>query len=142
MSHISVATLANKYPSNAGDLTQVYNDLHLAQRWRNVIAIDLDAAKRPALMGVKPDNEEHGVDVGTIVVPCSLSDHLSLNWIKDIFRAIELLKVESTSATDSQNEQVSCPSEWHRTFIYLAITSQDSSQVYYKLSDGIVKPQM
>ncbi|KIM27767.1 hypothetical protein M408DRAFT_70966, partial [Serendipita vermifera MAFF 305830] len=113
-----VATLANKYPSNAGDLTQVYNDLHLAQRWRNVIAIDLDAAKRPALMG-----EEHGVDVGTIVVPCSLSDHLSLNWCDFPF-------------------QVSCPSEWHRTFIYLAITSQDSSQVYYKLSDGIVKPQM
>jgi hypothetical protein len=51
-----VARLAQKYPSNAGELIQIYYDLHLAQRWRDVVAVDLQQARRPALIGVRVEN--------------------------------------------------------------------------------------
>jgi hypothetical protein len=55
-----VAELIKKYPSSSGELNQIYHDLHLAQRWQNVIAVDLEHARRPALIGVRAENvSEH-----------------------------------------------------------------------------------
>ncbi|KAJ7909695.1 hypothetical protein B0H13DRAFT_1616314, partial [Mycena leptocephala] len=58
-------------------------------------------------------------DVTLHVVPCSLAETLSFAWLKTAFA------------------QLSDPPE-----IYLAITSDDVSIVYYKISRGIIKPQV
>lgn len=64
-----VAMLAKKYPSSTGELIQIYNDLYLAQRWRDVVAVDLCAAQRPALLGTRVEN------VGTSLLVSGWNNH-------------------------------------------------------------------
>lgn len=96
-------------------------------------------------------------DMASIVVPCSLSESLSVQLcvllpmisnlltshvpirLKDTFCSIASLKQHGEDASEERMDDLS---KWHNEFIYLAITSSDSSQVYYKIGNGIVKPQM
>lgn len=91
------------------------------------------------------------------VIPCALSDTLNFAWfvlsssfrvqrpvypfkrLQDAFRQLfphEIVENEATSATATENDI----SEAVPPILYLAITTQDTSIVYYKLSQGIVKP--
>ncbi|KAG8986515.1 hypothetical protein FRB90_003955 [Tulasnella sp. 427] len=110
------------YPKHAGSLFQTYNDLTLAQKWTNVSIVDIPALKRAAIRGDIPAPPEAlGQDSSPqsrIVVPCSLSEDLSIEWINTVF------------------ENVSPPPGE----VYMGIVSDDSSIVYYKLSKGMVKP--
>ncbi|KAF8061664.1 tRNA intron endonuclease [Lyophyllum atratum] len=114
-SHPSYQTLApilSKYPRAAGSVFQAFNDIVFAQQWTNVEVIELESCERAAIKGQKPNTE-----LSLHVVPCTLSETVSFAWLRDAFTLL------------------SDPPE-----IYLAITSEDASIVYYKISQGIVKP--
>ncbi|KAJ3865792.1 tRNA intron endonuclease [Lentinula novae-zelandiae] len=120
-SYPALASVAEKYPTHQGSLFQTYNDILLGkttQQWRDVQVIDLGQCKRGALQGRRPRT---AADADSLlhIVPCSLAESISLAWIQDVFAAL-----------------VNPPS------IYLAVVSDDSSIVYYKLSSGIVKPSI
>ncbi|KNZ78869.1 hypothetical protein J132_09553, partial [Termitomyces sp. J132] len=108
----TLAPIFSKYPRAAGSLFQAYNDIVFAQQWTNVEMIELPACKRAAIKGRKPNTNKD-----LHVVPCTLSETISFGWLQDAFAIL------------------GNPAE-----VYLAITSEDASIVYYKLSQGIVKP--
>ncbi|KIK47092.1 hypothetical protein CY34DRAFT_319389 [Suillus luteus UH-Slu-Lm8-n1] len=113
-----LSQLLAKYPATGGALFQVYNDLTLAQRWTDVEVLDLPACKRAAIKGQRPTTDTDRGPSICVVVPCSLSESISTSWLRAAFTSLDPL-----------------PSE-----IYVAITSEDTSTVYYKISQGIVKP--
>lgn len=120
-SYAALSSVLAKYPSSAGCLFQTYNDLLLAQQWTDLRAIDLPGCKRASLKGNRPRNqftptEELNLEPMNIV-PCSLAESLSMDWLSTVFF------------------ELSNPKE-----IYLAIVADDSSLVYYKMSTGIIKP--
>ncbi|KAJ7098177.1 tRNA intron endonuclease [Mycena belliarum] len=130
-SYQALAHVLPKYPHAAGCLFQAYNDILLVQQWSDVKVIDLEGVSRAGITGKKPKT-----DMILHVVPCSLAETLSFSWCvlyhsnpSDIIRPEPRLKTAFTQLSD--------PPE-----IYLAITSDDASIVYYKLSRGIVKPQI
>ncbi|KAJ3992661.1 tRNA intron endonuclease [Lentinula boryana] len=107
-SYPALASLVEKYPAHRGSLFQTYNDILLAQQWRDVQVIDLGDCRRGALRGKRPKtatDPESLLDV----IPCSLAESITLAWYRQL---------------------------------YLAVVSDDSSIVYYKLSPGIVKPSI
>jgi len=114
-SHPSYSTLAPfiaKYPQVGGCLFLTYNDLVYAQSWKGVEVLELPQSQRVALKGIRPEtNASH------IIVPCSLSESLSMTWVTNVFKELN----------DTPD-------------LYLGILSEDSSVVYYRLSSGIVKP--
>ncbi|THU91144.1 hypothetical protein K435DRAFT_674626 [Dendrothele bispora CBS 962.96] len=126
-SYPQLSLLVSKYPSTAGSLFQTYNDLLLgkfynavkSQQWRDLQIVDLgEPCNRASLQGRRPAHiAVEDVDALLHVVPCFMSETISLSWISDVFKAL------------SNPES-----------IYLAIATEDSSIVYYKLSSGIVKP--
>ncbi|GBE84848.1 Probable tRNA-splicing endonuclease subunit [Sparassis crispa] len=111
-SYQALSSLLDKYPRAAGALFQTYNDLLYAQQWTDLEVLELKTCSRGALRGRRPR-----ADPLLCVVPCLLSESLSISWLQSAF------------------EELGQPSE-----IYLGINAQDSSVVYYKLSPGIVKP--
>ncbi|KAJ7058827.1 tRNA intron endonuclease [Mycena amicta] len=113
-SYTVLAPIVAKYPRAAGSLFQTYNDILYAQEWTDVKVIELEGISRPAISGKKPKTH-----TTLYVVPCSLAETLSFGWLQQAFT------------------QLSDPPE-----IFLAIISDDASIVYYKLSRGIVKPQL
>ncbi|KAK7048732.1 Sen15 domain-containing protein [Favolaschia claudopus] len=113
-SYPALAHLLPKYPRAAGSLFQAYNDIVLVQQWKDINVVDLEGISRVAITGKKPKT-----DAISYVVPCSLAETVSFGWLTTAFTLL------------------SDPPE-----IFLAITSDDASIVYYKLSRGIVKPQV
>jgi len=111
-SYKTLAPILQKYPRTAGGLFQAYNDVVFAQQWTDVEVIELEPCGRAAIKGRKPNTE-----LNLHVVPCTLSETISFAWLRDAFTLL------------------SNPGE-----LYLAITSEDASIVYYKISRGIVKP--
>ncbi|KAJ7274114.1 hypothetical protein C8J57DRAFT_1314689, partial [Mycena rebaudengoi] len=89
-------------------------------KWSNFEVVDLEGVSRAAIRGKKPKT-----DTTLYVVPCSLAETLFFSW----FVIFPHLTTAFTSLSD--------PPE-----IYLAITSDDASLVYYKISRGFVKPQV
>ncbi|KAJ3775663.1 tRNA intron endonuclease [Lentinula raphanica] len=117
-SYPALASIAERYPDHRGTLFQTYNDLLLAQQWRDVRVIDLADCGRGALQGKRPKT---ATDAEALlhVVPCSLAESISLDWIQNAFKSLD-----------------------YPSSLYLAVVSDDSSIVYYKLSSGIVKPSI
>nr|GAT50809.1 predicted protein [Mycena chlorophos] len=113
-SYTVLAPILQKYPRAAGSLFQTYNDIVYAQQWSDVDLVQLDSISRAAISGKRPNT-----DATVYVVPCSLAETLSFDWLQQAFA------------------QLQDPQE-----IFLAITSDDASLVYYKLSRGMVKPQL
>jgi tRNA-splicing endonuclease subunit Sen15, fungi type len=111
-----LAPLLQKYPRVAGSLFQTYNDLVHAQQWTAVETIDLAPCSRGALKGYRPNAANDDL---LFVVPCSLAETLSAAWIRAAFSGLGSPEL-----------------------LYLAIASEDSSVVYYKISQGIVKPPL
>ncbi|KAF8885683.1 tRNA intron endonuclease [Gymnopilus junonius] len=111
-----LSALIAKYPRASSSLFQAYNDIVYAQQWHDVEVVDLETCSRGAVKGRKRDTEEV-----LYVVPCSLSETLSFAWFVSSFMSLRT-------------------PETNPPFIFLAITTQDASIVYYKLSQGIVKP--
>ncbi|KAF9648031.1 hypothetical protein BDM02DRAFT_3097127 [Thelephora ganbajun] len=110
----AVSHLLKKYPNVGGALFQTYNDLSLGQGWKDVQVLDLQTCSRPALRGIRP-----GSDVSVYVLPCWLSENLTMSLVHGAFEDMGGV-----------------------TEFYMAITAEDSSIVYYKLSKGLVKPQL
>ncbi|KAL9711357.1 hypothetical protein Ac2012v2_005902 [Leucoagaricus gongylophorus] len=113
-SYPTLAPLLSKYPRSSGSLFQAYNDIVYAQRWEYVDVVELEKCSRGAITGRKKHS-----DTILHVVPCTISETLSTRLLDDAFTSLGK------------------PSE-----IYLAITSEDASIVYYKISSGVVKPSI
>ncbi|KAF8802558.1 hypothetical protein BYT27DRAFT_7196475 [Phlegmacium glaucopus] len=128
--HPSYPILSNllaKYPQSASSLFQAYNDIVYGQQWTEVEVLDLESCTRATISGKKKNTDKI-----LYIVPCSLSETLSFSWLQNVFAEL----FPSPNPTSSSSENIDpAPS-----FIYIAITSQDASIVYYKLSQGIVKP--
>lgn len=120
-----------KYPRLSSSLFQAYNDIVYAQQWVDVEMLDLPSCSRGAIKGKKRGTEET-----LFAVPCSLSETLNFAWLQDAFAQL-LPKNGTETTTDTKTTRSSSPPS-----LYLAITSQDASIVYYKLSQGIVKPSV
>jgi len=103
------------YPRHAQSLFQVYNDILYAQQWREVAVENLALLSRAIIKGKKTEQEDQ-----RIVIPCSLADQLSIDWLNAVF-----------------SSQTPVPDQ-----IWIGIVADDSSLVYYKLSRGMVKPPM
>lgn len=74
--------------------------------------VELEDCKRGAVRGRRPNTTQ------TLnVVPCGIHELVSFEWLRHAFEAL-----------DNPED------------IHLAITSDDASLVYYKISRGIVKP--
>ncbi|KAK0194311.1 tRNA intron endonuclease [Armillaria mellea] len=111
----ALTPLLSKYPKTSGSLFLVYNDVVHAQSWRDVESVDLgEQCPRGAIKGRRPNTDSNDP---VYVVPCALAETVSYAWLQSAFKSL------------------SDPSE-----IYLGITADDSSIVYYKISSGIVKP--
>ncbi|KAK0205281.1 Sen15 protein-domain-containing protein [Desarmillaria ectypa] len=129
----ALTSLLSKYPKTSGSLFLVYNDVVYgeillladplflrpdtiaAQSWKDVESVDLgEQCPRGAIKGRRSNADS---DEPVYVVPCSLAETVSYAWLQSAFKSL------------------SDPSE-----IYLGITAEDSSIVYYKISSGIVKP--
>ncbi|PFH51246.1 hypothetical protein AMATHDRAFT_75093 [Amanita thiersii Skay4041] len=104
----------SKYPRAAGSLFQAYTDIVYSQQWLDTEVVDLERCGRAAIKGRRKNEETF-----SYVVPCALMENISFGWLK-------------TALADLSSPPA----------IYLAITTDDSSIVYYKISDGIVKPTM
>ncbi|KAF9487751.1 hypothetical protein BDN71DRAFT_596597 [Pleurotus eryngii] len=109
-----ISPFSTKYPRAAGSLFLAYNDIVYSQKWTDVEVLDLEPCSRAAIRGRRP-NAESTMNV----VPCTLSELISLEWLENAFVSLD------------------DPPE-----VFLAITSEDSSIVYYKISRGIVKPPL
>ncbi|KAJ7810290.1 hypothetical protein B0H14DRAFT_2379226, partial [Mycena olivaceomarginata] len=108
------------YPRAAGSVFQAYNDILLVQQWTDVEIVDLEGISRAAISGKKPKT----------VRSC-----VSMLGLSCLFFGIFMTRISTLF-----------PALWPRRSpsdgIFLAITSDNASIVYYKLSRGIVKPQV
>ncbi|KAF8339968.1 tRNA intron endonuclease [Cantharellus anzutake] len=111
----SLRVLSEKYPKQSQSLFQAYNDILYAQQWIDVEVKDISEAGRAVISG-----KISAEDISRVVVPCSLAETFTIDWLKKLY--------------------IHC-SPQTREFL-LAIVSDDSSLVYYKISKGIVKPPM
>jgi len=82
--------------------------------WTDIVAIDLPSAGRMAFRGKRPTSEGF-----SIAVPCNLNESLSPEWLSFAFK-------------DLISEEV----------FYLSISDNESTIVYYKISKGLLKPQL
>ncbi|KLO05261.1 hypothetical protein SCHPADRAFT_731532 [Schizopora paradoxa] len=115
--HVSfpaLASLAKTYPQAASSLFATYNDLLYAQRWEDLTVIDLPERKRGALRGCRPNSKDT-----LFVLPCSMSETVSTSWLSNALKALD-----------------------EPGGIYLAISTEDSSIVYYRISRGFAKPPL
>jgi len=85
--------------------------------WHNNGRIWKSSIYQVALVGPYGGNGRRWCNDILYVIPCSLSESLSTAWLHTAF------------------EELGGPPH-----IYLAINTEDSSIVYYKISPGIVKP--
>ncbi|KIM43710.1 hypothetical protein M413DRAFT_443619 [Hebeloma cylindrosporum] len=126
-----LSALIAKYPQSSASLFQTYNDIVYAQQWNDVGLIDLQNCGRGAIKGKKRETEET-----LYVLPCSLSETVNFAWLQSAFSQLfpAPLPRDTSLGNETISEEVENPS------LYIAITSSDASIVYYKLSQGIVKP--
>ncbi|KAF9519755.1 hypothetical protein BS47DRAFT_1086746 [Hydnum rufescens UP504] len=68
-------TMCARYPKHAQGLFQTYSDIMFVQQWVDVDVLEIAALSRPVLTGRKTADEPR-----RIVVPCSLSENLSIKW--------------------------------------------------------------
>jgi len=111
---ILVRITESPYPLAKGCMLQAYRDLQLAQKWHDLSAFDLPTIKRLAFQGKRAT-----MDSTVVVIPCSLTESLSFEWLSSAFECLG--PVES---------------------FYLAISDNESTIVYYKISKGFLKPQL
>ena len=113
----------------------MYNDVLYAQSWTDVQVIDLGSScPRGAVKGKKPTSES---DEDVYVVPCELSETLSFAWCVLVCHFRPWMLKKQFDRLQDASKALSNPAE-----IYLGISAEDSSIVYYKLSSGIVKPPL
>ncbi|KAI9570259.1 tRNA intron endonuclease [Boletus coccyginus] len=123
-SYSRLAELMSSYPKSAGALFQTFNDVTLAQKWADIEVLELPKCGRAAIKGFRPSLTAGEPPSTCVVVPCGLAESLSTSWIRDAFAALD------TQLADAPET------------LFVAICSDDSSIVYYKISKGIRKPQV
>ncbi|KAG8219514.1 tRNA intron endonuclease [Butyriboletus roseoflavus] len=123
-SHPRLSELIKKYSKSASALFQTFNDVTLVQKWTDIQVLELLKCGRGAIKGIRPSLTAGEPPSTCVVVPCGLTESLSTSWIRDAFDALD-------------NQLADAPET-----LFVAICSEDSSIVYYKISKGITKPQV
>ena len=95
-------------PAVQGAAFQAYNDLLLSQRWADLRVVDLPASARCAFEGV-PTNAADSA----IVVPCALSENISLDWLNAAFEDVYILGKLMDKELLTENRG---PSFWDKIF--------------------------
>ena len=117
--YAAVEPLCAKYPAQAGALFQTYVDLKYAARWRALDVHDTASFGKPGwaiIVGEAPDASDHR----QVVVPLLLEQTVDTRMFTELFAHL--------------------PPDAATTHILLALMSNDATVVYYKLSQGLVKP--
>ncbi|KAG8736156.1 hypothetical protein FRC12_017752 [Ceratobasidium sp. 428] len=104
-----------KYPKSRGAIYQAYNDIVYGQQWLDVEVLDAPRINRVVISGKRPEQS-----ISSLVIPCRLDEVMSIDWLTEAFKDLPV----------ADNIEV-----------YLGISSDDSSIVYYKISQGIMKPK-
>ncbi|CAG8626816.1 8150_t:CDS:2 [Paraglomus occultum] len=108
----------DKYPQHAPVLNQVYLDLVYVKEWVEVIIKDIESLRKCIILArSKPEQTQFQV-----VVPCSLLEKWSIRSLLQVMDVI--------------------PSHLSAQRITLAITSTDSTIVYYKIAHGLAAPNL
>jgi len=103
------------------------------QQWRDVSVVDLGpVCARAAVTGRKLSGE---TDELLHIVPCSLTEQLSFELCVVVFIIFFHYLTDLRASFQNAFKALTDPPA-----IYLAINSDDSSIVYYKISTGFVKP--
>ena len=90
------------------------------------------------------DGQTAGEPTSTcIVVPCELAESLSTSWCvqTSLWRGLPSTHFDSHRIRDAFDALDSQLADAPET-LFVAICSEDSSIVYYKISKGIIKPQV
>ncbi|KAH7884296.1 Sen15 protein-domain-containing protein [Phlebopus sp. FC_14] len=117
--------LLTKYPTSSHSLFQTYNDVTFSQKWTQVETVDIPELQRGVIRGFSPSHSSDTPTTPSLVLPCSLSESLTTSLFKNAFSTLR------TAAGNGKAEPEA---------LFLAICAEDSSIVYYKISNGIVKP--
>jgi len=108
----SIPEILDTYPLTRGCAAQTFQDLINAQKWEEVKIIDLPSIGRYGFTGKRPHTDGEAA-----IIPCTTVENISISWLT---RAFGLLLP--------------------KPYFYLAIVDNDSTIVYYKMSDGLIKP--
>lgn len=114
-----VEPLCAKYPAQASALFQTYVDLKYAARWRALAVHDTASFGMPGwaiLVGEAPNTNQ----TRQVVLPLSLERTVNTHMFTELFAHL--------------------PPDAVASHILLALMSNDATVVYYKLSQGMVKP--
>ncbi|KAF8426131.1 hypothetical protein L210DRAFT_962178 [Boletus edulis BED1] len=118
-SHPRLARLISKCQKSASALFQKLNDVTL-----DIQVLELPQRGRGGRHS-HPFPQTAGEPSSTCVaVPCGLAESISTPWIRDAFAALD------TQLADAPET------------LFAAICSRDSSIVCYKISKGIIRPQV
>ncbi|ORX92633.1 hypothetical protein K493DRAFT_41856 [Basidiobolus meristosporus CBS 931.73] len=112
-----VAAACESFPEEAATLFQVYLDLTLEKEWAWVKAKEIGGVAKVVLEGKKGLEEEK-----QFIVPTSTSEPWSIERLEELFDEFQRAIGDKPSS------------------VMLAITSSDSTVVYYRVYSGIVPP--
>lgn len=125
-----LAPLCTKYPSQAAALVQTWEDLKYSAGWTQLSTVDIERATSP-VKGYAPKGfgsqgwvlicgRPRGAKSNTAVLPMLVEETMDTALFSEVFARL--------------------PNEVAPTHVLLAMMSNDATVVYYKLSQGLVKP--
>ncbi|PWN40357.1 hypothetical protein IE81DRAFT_368356 [Ceraceosorus guamensis] len=148
--------LARAHPDQAAPLVRTWEDLLFVGKWKHLRPIDLNAAAAlasashparslAALVGLRAEQ-----NVQEVVLPCHVHHEWSAEDFTHIFASTRHLSASPSSTSDAQASaaaaQLQDESKSEKVpliaqeYFLLAVLSNDSTVVYYKLARGLVKP--
>ncbi|CAE46913.1 putative tRNA-splicing endonuclease subunit sen15 [Schizosaccharomyces pombe] len=117
-----------------GILRAVETDLRLGQRWceLKVHVLDIDLkTKRPLLSGIPVNGQLK--DKLQYVLPLYLQETISIEFLSSVFDSMKKLSLPLVKDARGLSGD--------EFFLYLGIMCSDSTIVYYKITDGLIKPR-
>ncbi|KAK4700701.1 hypothetical protein P7C70_g5546, partial [Phenoliferia sp. Uapishka_3] len=114
----TILPFAKRYPSLASALLRTWDDLSLAQDWKNLEVVDLPECGCAVIKGVPKNKKEMA-----LVLPMNMALPVTMAQLSQLFSALG-----SEFGVDGPHT------------VYLGIVEKDSSVVYYVLREGIVSP--
>ncbi|EEB09685.1 tRNA-splicing endonuclease subunit Sen15 [Schizosaccharomyces japonicus yFS275] len=128
------AVKANKHSSFYGLIKAVELDLRLGHQWTELNLHMIDNSKghaRPLFSGI-PGTKLLKKRTN-LVLPLYLHETVSVEFLASVFDSIKELKINKP--IDERGLEKT------ELYLYLGIMCEDSTIIYYKVTDGLVKPR-
>ncbi|KAG7563103.1 hypothetical protein FFLO_01411 [Filobasidium floriforme] len=143
-----LADFIEKFPLQAGCIYSTYTDLALSQQWEEIRLHELGDSGWGVLFGRKTTE-----DSTRMVLPLHFhANNLTPKALKTIYKLLNQLSVadlppilpsphdDGDEAAEDDKEEDATQNTLDTKTIYISIVTPDSSVVYYKLTQGIKKP--